>query len=93
MNKEKLTEAVLEAHRRAYKESTPSIKDFDAFLKQGKAKKPNWFMKYKLNQDRQVQIIEDVAKEFKFKEWEIPALRFNTLLGGFPMSTEQHDMQ
>jgi len=51
-HEEKMEESVLECYRRMYREATPPINNFDKFVALGKGKKPDWFLKHYLNDER-----------------------------------------
>ena len=86
----KVEEAIMETYRRMYKEATPSA-DFDELIRTGEAKKPNFFMKYYLPDERQAEIIEEVAKKYRLSRWEREILQTQVYLGCAPTSVRREE--
>lgn len=74
---------IIEIYRRMYKEAEPKA-NIDKIIKSGEGKKPNWFMKYYLDQKRQDEIMNEVLKEFKVPKRRWEAFRTECLLGSSP---------
>ena len=88
MNLKKGIEAVFEIYRRQFKEATPSV-DFDKLYKEKKTTVPNWFMKYYLPMERQIEIFEEVCEEMKIKGWLKKQVKMEVCLGCSPNSSEK----
>ena len=83
MRDSKLTEAVLEIFRRAYRESDPPV-DFDELMKIGKTQVAGWFNNYYLPTKRLTEIFDEVCKERKIKGYYKDRMRMEVYLGGSP---------
>ena len=80
---EALWEICMEIYRILFKEATPSV-DFDQLVKSGEAKQDDFFMKYYLGDERQMEIIEDICKEHKLTKNEKSKVKTTVLLGCSP---------
>ena len=78
---------ILEIYRRMYREAKPKA-SIDKIIKSGEGKMPNWFMAYYLDSDRELEIIEEVLKEFKVPKFRWDSFRTEILLGSSPCSNE-----
>lgn len=88
MDIEKNTKMIFECYRRMYKRAEPSV-DFDELYSQGITKQPEFFMNYYLENDIIESICEDVAKEFKLKNWMLQKLKNTVFLGCSPNSCRE----
>ena len=82
----KLWEICMEIYRLLFKEAKPSA-DFDKLMKKGITKKPEWFMRYYLPIERQVEIIDKVTKKHKCIPYEIKKISVTIHLGCSPNSS------
>jgi hypothetical protein len=85
MIKEKI---LFEIYRKLYKEATPSA-DFDKLLESGEASKPNFFMNYYLEEERIVEIIEEVCKKHRVPKLLRRNYSINVFLGAAPTSKKK----
>jgi hypothetical protein len=83
--------AIIPIYRRMYKEATPSA-DFDKLLSSGEANKPGWFMNYKLDMKRQIEIIEEVAVSLHLTKREFVRVQTSVILGCSPASSDFVDL-
>ena len=74
---------LMEIYRRMYQESDPPADIFE-LIDSGEANQPNWFMNYYLSMERQVEILEEVLKEYKLSKRKKEAFRFAVMLGAGP---------
>ena len=74
----------LEIYTKMYKESTPKA-NLVKLMKSGETQKPDWFMKYYLAQERQIEIIDEILAKHKIKkEYLISKWHTEILLGAAP---------
>lgn len=73
----------MEIYKRMYQESDPPADIFE-LIDSGETNQPNWFMNYYLNMDRQVEILEEVLKEYKLPKRKKEAFRMAVFLGASP---------
>ncbi len=85
---EQLWEICKEIYRQMFKEANPSA-DFDKLMMTGESKKDQFFMKYYLSSDRQDEIIEEILKTHKLRNWEKQKIRFEVHLGCSPNTSEK----
>ena len=77
---------LMDIYRQMYLETDPPA-DIDEILRTGEGQQHNWFMKYHLSMDRQLEIIEEVLTKWKVKpKWKRNAFRTTVILGGSPTS-------
>ena len=75
---------LLEIYKRMYAESDPPV-DIMKIIESGEGQQDRWFMNYYLAEQRQLEIIDEVLKEFKVKsKWKKSAFKFTVLLGAAP---------
>ena len=80
---EVLWEICMEIYRVLFKEATPSV-DFDQLVESGEAKQDDFFMKYYIDNERQMEIINDICKKHKLTKNEKYAVKNTVLLGCSP---------
>lgn len=80
---EKADEIVFECYRRMYAEAEPKA-DFDKMFESGECKEKDWYLKYFLEEKRQDEIIDEVAKKFKLNKWIKKKLYTTVTLGSSP---------
>lgn len=81
-------EIIFEMYRRIYRESDPPL-DFDAFIESKDVKKDEWFREHYLDENRMIEIIEEVLNENKVKGKRVrQSFRFTILLGCSPRSVK-----
>ena len=80
---EKLWEIAMAMYRQMYKEAEPSA-DIDKLMDSGETQEPNWFMKYYLDQDRQIEIMEEHFNKNKCDKAERKVLSKEMYLGCSP---------
>jgi len=83
-----ISKAIMKCYEVMYNEAEPSA-DIHELISMGKTKKPNWFMDYYLSEERQEEIISQVAKEFKLTKREKESLHVSVLLGSAPSATKK----
>lgn len=83
-SKKKQMEAVIECLRRMYKEADPPIEDLDSAIKSGYTQQEDWFLNHALSDERQEEIIEEVADEFKLGKVDRRAVAMSVRLGSAP---------
>ena len=82
----------VEVYNLMYSESTPSA-NFDKLWESGKTNEPDWFMKYYLPIERQVEIIDSILKKHRCSKIERNLISSTIHLGCSPNSSEKtwHD--
>jgi len=89
MNQKLIDEIIDAIYVELFKNSSPSA-DFNELVKSGEAKKPNFFLVYYLNQNKQDKIIDTVLKKFKIRDiWDLKGFRTEVNLGCSPNSCEK----
>ena len=83
-----LDKICMEIYRKMYKEATPSV-DLDELIKKGVTKKEGWFMDYYLDEERQVEIIDEICKKYKCNKWERNKIENSIWLGASPTSIKK----
>jgi len=90
---EKNDKIILEIYRKMYKESEPKG-DLNKMMKSGETKKPDWFMKYYMPQERQVEIIEAALNKYNVAGlWLRNRFRAEILLGSAPSSVSKEQIE
>lgn len=89
VTKKKLQEAMMETYRRMFKEATPSA-DLEELMRTRVTTVENWFMTYYLDQERQEEILAEVAKEYKLTKYDKETLSINVFLGCAPRMMEKY---
>jgi len=75
----KLWEICLEIYKELYQEAEPHA-DFNQLEKT----KPDWFMKFYLAEERQIEIIERILKEKRCNKYDRQCIRNEVYLGCAP---------
>ena len=86
----KLREIINQIYIRMYKEATPSV-DFLKLIRTKEVSEPNWFMRYHLDSDRQVEIIELFCKKNHLTKRESSLVSQAVHLGCSPNSSDKKD--
>ena len=82
----------MEIYVKMYKESKPSA-DIKKIIKSGEGKKPGWFEKYYLDQDRQIEIIEEIMDKYKINKHIRRKWHSTILLGAAPNSHDKKEIK
>ena len=83
-NDKRLWEICKEIYRKMYEESKPKG-DFDKIEKD----KEGWFMNYYLTEERQIEIVEETMKEYKWTKHDRIRIRNEVYLGSAPTSVKR----
>ena len=86
--KDKQAKAIWECLKRMYKEAKPSA-DIEKISKSGEGKMQGFFFAYYLSQDRADQILKEVCKEFKIRDWRRRVVENSLWMGCSPNSSEK----
>lgn len=82
---------LLEIYKRMYAESDPPV-DIMKIIESGEGQQDRWYMNYYLAEQRQLEIIDEVLKEFKVKpKWKRNAFKTTVLLGASPTSIKREN--
>ena len=84
----KLWETCMEIYREMFKHANPSA-DFDVLIKSGKAKEKDFFMKYYLPIEIQVEIIDRICNDHKIRGYDKRKISHEVHLGSSPNSSEK----
>jgi hypothetical protein len=80
-------QAIHECYFLLYKNATPSA-DFDLLLAQAPLNKQGQkvidFMSYEIEESKFTEIVESVAKKYRFNKYKSKALQFTILMGASP---------
>jgi len=82
-SKETMCKVIDEIYVQLFKEADPSA-DIYEIAESGEGKKPNWFLKYYLDIDRQVEIVNEICKKYKLNKRETYVVSKNVHLGFAP---------
>lgn len=81
---------IIEIYQKIYSEAKPKA-NFKELMKKGVTTKAEWFMKYNLDNERQVKIIETICKKYKLDERTTRKMRTEILLGCAPNGTDNEN--
>jgi len=84
----KLWEICVEIYREMFKHANPSA-DFDELIKSGKSKEKDFFMKYYLPIERQVEIVDRICNDHKIHGYNKRKISHEVYLGSSPNSSEK----
>lgn len=84
----KLWEICKEIYHEMFKNSNPSA-DFNEIIISGKSKEKDFFMKYYLHIDKQVEIVDDICKKHKITGYDKRKVSTTVHLGCSPNSSEK----
>ena len=91
-NDKLFNEICIPIYRQLYAEATPSA-DFDKLIVSEEVEKDRFFMKYYLDDSRQLEIIEEHikkhTKKYKVRKHEKDMIKTTILLGCSPRSVEE----
>jgi len=89
ISKEKATKIILEIYQELYENSTPKG-DFAKMMETGETEREDFFLDYFLEEEKQLEIIENVLKKHKItKEYVKHKFRKEILLGCSPRSVRR----
>ena len=77
-----------ECYQELYKKAKPSA-DFDKLIETKEAKKPQWFMRYYLPDDKQEEIIRAICAKHSLSKRETQVFVNSVLLGCAPNGCER----
>lgn len=86
--REDLWDICLDIYRQMFKEAEPSA-DFDKMLASGEAKRPDFFMDYYLDQDRQDIIMAFQIGKHRLNRIQADAVRTEVCLGCAPKGVRE----
>jgi hypothetical protein len=78
----------MEVYRQLFKEAEPSA-DIDHLIQSNETKTPNWFEAYYLSQDRQIEILEEIAKKHRLSKREKYMISKEVNLGCSPTTVKK----
>ena len=84
----KLWKICMDIYREAFKKAEPSA-DFDKLLTSGEAKKPQFFMRYFLEQEVQMGIFEKHTKKNKLSKHDAHRVCKEVTLGSLPNTSRK----
>lgn len=79
----KILRVIWDCYRELYKQATPKA-NIDQLYKKGITKKENFFMKYCLEEEKQIKIIKDICEKNKLKERDASTVSATVMLGSAP---------
>lgn len=82
-SKKTLCKVIDEIYVQLFKEADPPA-DIYEIAKSGEGKKQSWFLKYYLDMDRQVEIVDEICKKYKLNKRESYIISKNIHLGFAP---------
>ncbi|GAG00238.1 unnamed protein product [marine sediment metagenome] len=85
---EKLWEICKEIYREMFKDANPSA-DFDELIKSCKAKEKDFFLKYYLPIERQVEIVDRICDDHKIRGYDKRKISHEVHFGCSPNSSEK----
>ena len=88
MSDEKWSDMIETCYTLMYAEAEPPT-TLKKLIESGEGKKENFFMRYYLDEDRQTEIIDEVAKANRLSQYNKATLSANVLLGASPNSCRE----
>lgn len=87
-SKQQLWNICIKIYQKMYAETEPKA-NFKKLWKEGKTAKPEWFMAYYLDQDRQEEILDNICKKHKLTKREKYLVSKEVRLGCSPNTCKE----